>query len=575
VKIPFLRDDRGQSLILVAGGFAMLCGAVALSVDWGYSYAQRRAMSNAGQAGALAAGRLLAGSVVMAGASVTFSTSEELLFDEACKYALKNIGSPVEPSTYGLTVEMLDSTGTQQASIARTISSTTATATIASGSRTVTPSSMTNIAAGTVLVVDLGTSQEAVTVTSVTGSTFTATFAGSHSGTWAIKGCNNPTTSTVVPSATRDLRATLGVSYPSIFGGVIGMSTIQAGGSGRSRIGGSIVSSAGTFNGGTPWAMVRHYDPSELTNTCGSPCNPSTVTAYSFWGNESFGNYKGLIDFSKVSQYEPTTVDQLITSWDKTGSLTAGATGTPKPDKTTPNGCTSALFDTAGTVSASYEKACSIPNWMYYGYSGTLSVSTSWASVGSGQHAPTALGTRSSICTSPPSYLFTPSCGTGNDRKGDWVETFTGGNAGSNISGPLLSTIQTYGTTNEFSTLSCGGGCTYGKALTVMVYLWDCAQEYSGGTWNLIQNRAGTDCADMSGTGNCNAGVTACWTHANPTPARVHVFTYTPFTFYEGLVSSSNVKGFWGGGFGAPSTCPSSNCALNSISNTTFLVGDP
>lgn len=60
--------------------------------------------------------------------------------------------------------------------------STTIAASITAGAQTVTPASMTGIYAGTRLDIDSGTSSfEVVTVSSVTSTTFTATFASSHS----------------------------------------------------------------------------------------------------------------------------------------------------------------------------------------------------------------------------------------------------------------------------------------------------------------------------------------------------------------------------------------------------------
>lgn len=66
------------------------------------------------------------------------------------------------------------------------VSTTTATAVGAPGSVTVTPAAMTNIFAGTQLLVDVGAAQETVVVTATTSTTFTATFANTHSGTWNV-----------------------------------------------------------------------------------------------------------------------------------------------------------------------------------------------------------------------------------------------------------------------------------------------------------------------------------------------------------------------------------------------------
>ena len=54
------------------------------------------------------------------------------------------------------------------------------------GTRTVTPASMTDIYVGSVLLIDVSTPQETVTVTAITATTFTAVFANSHSGSVAI-----------------------------------------------------------------------------------------------------------------------------------------------------------------------------------------------------------------------------------------------------------------------------------------------------------------------------------------------------------------------------------------------------
>ena len=59
---------------------------------------------------------------------------------------------------------------------------TTIAASISTGSQTVTPASMTGIVAGYLLGIDSGANAENVTVDSITGTTFTATFAKSHTG---------------------------------------------------------------------------------------------------------------------------------------------------------------------------------------------------------------------------------------------------------------------------------------------------------------------------------------------------------------------------------------------------------
>ena len=52
-----IRADDGQTLIYVALGMVVLLGFVALAIDGGHLYAERRAMQNAADAGALAGAR--------------------------------------------------------------------------------------------------------------------------------------------------------------------------------------------------------------------------------------------------------------------------------------------------------------------------------------------------------------------------------------------------------------------------------------------------------------------------------------------------------------------------------------
>jgi septal ring-binding cell division protein DamX len=66
------------------------------------------------------------------------------------------------------------------------VNTTTTTAVGAPGAVTITPAAMTNIAVGTQLLVDVGASAETIVVTVVTATTFTATFANTHSGTWNV-----------------------------------------------------------------------------------------------------------------------------------------------------------------------------------------------------------------------------------------------------------------------------------------------------------------------------------------------------------------------------------------------------
>lgn len=76
--------------------------------------------------------------------------------------------------------------------------STTSTTAVTAGPSTVTPVSMANIVVGSLLTVDTGANQENVTVTAVTGTTFTANFTKSHTAGFAIVGAVNTTSPTAI-----------------------------------------------------------------------------------------------------------------------------------------------------------------------------------------------------------------------------------------------------------------------------------------------------------------------------------------------------------------------------------------
>jgi hypothetical protein len=105
----------------------------------------------------------------------------------------------------------------------------------------------------------------------------------------------------------------------------------------------------------------------------------------------------------------------------------------------------------------------------------------------------------------------------------------------------------------------------FGKGLVILVFLWDCGEEFNknaavGSQWSLIvPGGQNPDCS-----------------HLNRAPGRVHLFTVAPFTVYEGTIGmnggNNTVSGYWGGLFGDPDSCQS--CALNGLANTAVMVPD-
>lgn len=93
----------------------------------------------------------------------------------------------------------VDATAATNAIITFNAVSTTANnAVSAPGAATITPASMIGIYDGSLLTYDTGEAQETVTVTAVTATTFTATFANTHSAGAAIVGSGAPTAGTMI-----------------------------------------------------------------------------------------------------------------------------------------------------------------------------------------------------------------------------------------------------------------------------------------------------------------------------------------------------------------------------------------
>ena len=495
--------DQGQALIVVAISIAVLVSGLAFSVDWGYAMVQRRVMQNLADASALGAGKFLAAAVIRVNGAPAFSVTQEQTWCAAKGYDTPNrsFAPPNSPTQLDL-------------------------------------------------------------------------YYSSNGTTWTIS--NEPAGQTCpanggtdVPATTIYVRAVAKISFSSLIASVVGHSASTASGSARVRLSGTPV----PLSGGPMWAMVRHYNASDFDNTCNtSPCDPTDPTQVvpkTFWdpndSNVAYGTFKGLIDFSHYSPNFNTQLSiqtqQLITQGDSwahsPNSLALDQSG----------GCTvwgqdlqgNKLWDSWGEADANKDKQCSIDNWVYYGYRGTLAVDSRWNPMPAGwagQEVPSTLTDRS-ICHPPPDPA--PSCA--DLTVGDWVETAGGQVA--NLSTVLNKAVADRGSaampySNKFVP---GTSTKFGKGLVILVYLWDCGEKFNkngpaGDRWTLIlPGGSSPDCSQL-----------------NSAPDRVHLFTVAPFTVYEGTISSNSVKGYWGGLFGNPDACQS--CALNALANTAVLVPD-
>jgi putative Flp pilus-assembly TadE/G-like protein len=499
----FSRDERGQALIVVALAVTVLLGAVALGVDWGYGLTQRRLTQNAADSATAAVGKYLATSVLLVNGTPGFGVSQQSAWCVARNYVTLN---PSTSGPAGFTLEF--------------------------GSSAATP--------------------VWTTAAAPTGGI-----------------CPPSGTATQIPSDTIYVRVEASVTFQPLLGRVMGQTQLVTQASARARLSGT-----GVPLDGPVWPMVRHYDPAEFNTQMpcpGGSCDFTQVAPMTFWSpnasNIVYGNFKGLIDLSRYSnRYAPTAVAQLVTQWDQSGSAQTPPPAGPTALLADMSGNCGGTWDTAGGEDPqNQDKQCSIPNWFYYAFRGAVSLSSSWTTLPAGQEAPSALGSRS-ICGTPPDP--SPSCPNAN--VGDWLETASG-NVGQNMSDNMRARINSDGTwvdgrSNQFVQNGPNKGNQYGKALTILVYLWDCAESFNsaspaGSQWSMIMpSRGPADCSQLTASGN------------SPTPDRVHLFTAAPFTFYEGLVTTQAIEGYWGGSFGDPASCRT--CGLNPLANTAFLVPD-
>ncbi|MGE5099927.1 MAG: pilus assembly protein TadG-related protein [Deltaproteobacteria bacterium] len=560
-RLSWARDSGGQTTIIVALSIVVLLGALALGTEWGFALTQRRLAQNAADAGALAGAQLLAGNVRGTSSGVVYTVREEDVYCRAVALASSNLAS-FRPGSHTdtLTVEWAGADG-----------------------------------AGAPLLPWRAFAPPAGGASACPSTTKTTQFA-------------NPSTVFV--------RATPTLTYPSLIASVVGQSTITASAKAVARIVGRPI----PVNGPS-WPMVRHFNIADFASgTCGPnpPCNPTAIPPVTFWStgnspNITYNNFMGLVDFSRyspnansyngappcdatgsVNTSTKACVPQLFEQWDKSGLAPSGKSdlthffsgGTP----CTPPAPAQKWF-TAGLESPqNADKQCSLENWIAWGFGGPQTPGETGPrgelSLEANRHsgllpvqeapAPIGPGAQREVCQNlpNPNPLPVPSCADQN--KGDWVETAQTGNVGNNVAAALQYFIDHNGSADSFEHVRTGpgnGAPEYGKKVVINVYLWDCAESFSGTTsgnnqWSLITpSGGGNDCSDIHGGNDIG----------NVKVDRVHLFSVAPFTFYRGLVSGSLIQGFWGGIVSSdPGPCATNptlpGCQINPFSNAVFLV---
>jgi hypothetical protein len=491
-------DEGGQALAIAAAGAFVLAVALALTIDWGYALVQRRIAQNDADKVAMEVGRLLTTSVGLQNTAVSF------------RVAGKNTTSVTKQKP------------------------------------------LTHVEACAAAVSAYQRDRSTPATNPAIWLDFERWSAGSSSlepTSYVRANCAKPKTVSV-GAETTTVRVRVEFRYKPIFASLLRQPAVVVGATSRVALAGApytidLVDRAALGPGPISqedyalleqsasavvrtWPLVRRYNVSDLSTKrpCGPPCDPTTATPLEFVSS-STGKVT-VLDLSRQSSHG--AVDQLIT----------------QPQ--------------AGT---------SLADWFADGFGGVLGLETKWGPLRTPtQNAapPLEVDRNNNMCRNVPAWLAPPpSCqpdlaGGDESTRGDWIETIPANSISmSSVVGDMHALMQTSGTTTAYSSkaIPSAGGRTYGRALVVWIYLWDCAQEFQSG-----QQSGQWDDISCSSTADTN---------------RVHLFSVIPVTFYEGLVTNTSIKGYWGGNFvdagrcrAAPGSCP----ALTPLANSAFLVAD-
>jgi len=538
------RGEEGQALVIVGLAMVVLMGALALSIDWGYGLAMRRVSQNQADAAALAAGRYLASTTGPAGTFEvnTQPVGQEDVWCEAERARAANVTSAPTAATHGLAVTFRASDGSELA-------------TATSGNCSIT---------GSGPAVPAATRQIQVRATVTYGS---------------LLGIATPRQVLVAATA----RAQLTGAQP------VRQLELPPRAAERPGLG---LSGSSTRPNVALWPIVRHLTSSDFARTpCGGPCVAGGGAPVTFWpasrSDQAFGSFTGLVSYGNYSLREPA--HQMVTESDYTGTANGrdqGHIATPLLFNQGDASC-GPTWDTNGGPGASRAIPCDLPNWFSYGFRGSLALGTDWSDGSWGgfladgpvdvpEPLPTAPSSRSS-CRAP-AFFSTPSCedpaGVGSSARGDWVETVAGAPTSAMVAG-MHSFIARYGRSVP--------GTGLGKAVVVNIFLWDCAEQFTGrpaDRWQLVLPRSADEGADGPDCSQIQPK------DSRRTPIdRVHLFTVVPFTFYDDLIQldrrgNATVQAFWGDVFGDAGICQAiplpatGQCQLNPLTNSAFLVPD-
>lgn len=427
-----IRRQAGQQIILFALMLAAMIGIVALAVDVGYAYAERRFLQNGADAATMAAAILLAEEAKVSvdcpsppwpigtTSCIAFSATQGMVYKRAKDYiiAAENRG-PVPPG--------------------------------------------------------------------VTYPPFTVEYHRYLSDTWVVGG--GETSAELVPPDTDKVRVRQSADWDSWFARVVGVTRMNAAATATARIAGVILNEPPP---GPTWPMVRRRSKIDLKQAPHDPASVTVDDAYIFWSkqvcqkkNDDCGSeFKAVIDLSDTSAFGGQTRDQPITE---------PMSGIYSPDMScnqVPN-CTGGSWDSSG----SNDKQLDLPNWAYRGFLGRLSLSTEWGSgTCPSTSVPSPCDLPDDAAFHSPAYnLPTPDPQWQADyglsqfpAKGDWVEIFVG-DLGDNTASALKAFVDEHGD------LDGAYSSKWGKRVRMTIFLWEGGQVYNKGRWEPWDGKGSPD----------------------------------------------------------------------------------
>jgi hypothetical protein len=482
-------------------GFGVLFGSSALAVDLGYGMAQQGAMQNAADAGALAAGKLMAGSVsVDANSRTVFALSDNQIHQQVASLVLDNFQGTVRMPR--------DPTSSDWNYTPRTTWLNRSTYTEFELTSVVQLSNGTHVATWR----QISTHQVAVQYMACSGSTdhtpnFTAnsdpSLVNSLGGTRlstalaADVGIGSSPDWSAWTNPICRLRVSVRESHPPMLAAAIpghGSAPEQELAQATVRIAPTIPPSVIS----NVWPITHFDNPSNPDPPCSFELNGCATP---FWQSQGLGNFKMLIDMSRYSVISGGgTQEQLFAP---------NLSGTPRLDQN----CTALpLFNLRPCYDTSHpgtnNKNVDEPVWLANGWQGQIYLPN--------ENDPN--------CTDPTKIV--QSCP--NSR----LELF-GGDLGSNMASAMDSYITNYGTTDP--TCNCPGA-------NVAVFFW------SYGEQNI----------------NTTTNVGTLWNNGNSNQLqRIIIKKVRLFHFNTVTIHSSSVTGYFVGFYtnNPPQSGPPSNIA--------------